>query len=432
MIFKQGYITASIDKFLHALGEQPENVKGYGNAARQGSEDMESILTVPIAIVRTFEYQNLQFYSTGTEAFITMVDDIVAELNAAYADVNIQFELAYKLSDAYPTSIGIKHIPVDPLNEAYVDSEGVARIRTAGNVGFKCADVTEEGVYIEGLPQSGLIDMVKEIVDISSVLTIVLVSALNNTPTEGDSVLPLSDGSHPAVDGDFIGFLPYYSLTDADQILLNIDYDYSEITPPTFSGGPARHQIYINLVGSMLGLLPSYTSTERGMILEGAAPSCDSEYCIEDRNGDGNCVEDLVPYIGEHSYPPWSTLLYDTWSLNASTCGDDAHDKYPLKYNSGDNVMTLRVDSAQSVFTKDQRSFIRGAFVTTNSPWKGFIDTASEYLYLEPELGPCDEGYSRGIPMSRGLRLVDISEDAESVVSVVNKIRLLCNNILNK
>ena len=61
MIFKQGYITASIDKFLHALGEQPENVKGYGNAARQGSEDMESILTVPIAIVRTFEYQNLQY-----------------------------------------------------------------------------------------------------------------------------------------------------------------------------------------------------------------------------------------------------------------------------------------------------------------------------------------------------------------------------------
>jgi len=434
MIFKKGNITASIDVLINDLGVPAsfESIKSYTLACLQGSNDTTTEVIIPILFVVANDMGPDSVIEYKHSFSVEVAKDIVFNLNRAYKTANLKFVLTNKISATSTDSGGVIGIDTTPFVDSLPNPMGLPIHYSVATEGFRASTENGNRKPTIGVHQEDFLDLLKNTVDINSILTIVLVSALNNTHLGGTPIFPLSQGPYPGTDRPSVGFLPFYSLTDGNQSILGINYENSNITVPTYEGGAGhRHMIYVNLIGSMLGLLPTYVSDYASLKGDTGLAECNDTGCVS-TGGAGDCMSDITPYVGETTL--WSTLLLDNAESHASTCGDTAHPTLTGHYVSGDNVMSLRVDMRRSIWSPAQISFIRGSLATTGSPWNSFASTALEYTTIPviEEVDPCAEVVRASVVRIYTEKTQDMSLEASSILAIIKKIQLLCNNILNR
>jgi len=467
MIFNKGYITASSDTLAHSLSipQEADSIRSYHTAASLGSATPTTEKVIPIMFTFFTADSNTSFAGGGpfyfmldsvggsadsnTAEFISRAAiisaNLISHLNTHFAPANISFVFADKEGELFLNGSPNSY-PGNSIFESVKDpSSGDTLEFTHREHGIRCSDTTKEGVTIKGVSKSMLNNLTDNSqlpqLDTDNVLNIFIVTGLNNTPLRGNTIHPLSEGPHPGSSDPFVGYLPYYSLSDEHQALLEVDYSVVGITPPVLNPSEYRHQILINLVGSMLGLLPTHINDAGLTPIERCLTS--SSGCMLFEGGRGDCMETIPTYIDKGHKNPWFDIIYDTHD-NASKCSDI--EVAPATYVSGDNLMTLRVDKLRSILSPEQINFIRGGFEIHNSIWSMFAATSSEYT-PSTIYDPCDRSISRSIgsrSVARSVvaagsvvvtggssRMLDLSEDAYNIISTINKVNLLCNNILN-
>jgi len=455
MIFLNGHISGFVDELVSSLNDvdKAAALVNYEEQASLGSNDLDSIIGIPIVFVYLYDNTTPEGLAGIKNADIGLVSELLKDrFNEAAESLNVKFYLASKREAgtnlAIPGSLSIDIAGDTTETESYGLQGGTYGFYTTVNTfddGLAMGDVDTGGNYIRGLRTSTIDSFFNNnFFNGSQALPIILTNRLNGTSLEStEGKWGFMSGCHPAV-GElqpYYGILPYHALGQDVLDMLDIEVHTQAASTTTRDSGqviamdPGVEDLILedsiplikHFIGSMFGLLPTGMSSMDSMQL-GVSSDCNSSGCII-TGGSGDCISDTLPSSNSLYF---STFISDIYTGN---CEEEATESG--HYESKVNAMNFFNTDLGIIptYTAEQILKIRGGFATSGTVLHSLQSTFADFVDIAAqEEDYCDnfENSTAVIAFRRVSKSVDLKEEAESFNSVIGKIKTLCNYIVYK
>ena len=491
MKLRLGHISTFIDELHDSLQFQRGvelttgnigTLKLYEQEVSAGSADTSQIF-VPVI----FAFLEDPEITINKEEAFDYVTEVVNKLNAHLATANIILKLSRKAKVEgndfleYPgvTTVDATNIVTVKSYYGEFPDGGFGIIDKTFRYfedGIAAADVNINDNPVCGVNKDRIDEIIEASIDVNSVLTICIANRINTSVVNGElSKYAYQSAIHPALASGggsktFYATWSYASIRKSNLIEIigeSADYliDKTEVSMPNLEHDPyAYHAVsvenyhstdllHLHSIGNLFGLLPSAIGEYSFGSVSSYIADCDSTSCIL-TGGDGNCIDDLPPYVpfnDKDLYPEknvfekfidgaTSDIMYtaDTYTCDLSNTTVDG-----IYYKNNVNAMHFNCHNMSSAsigfFTNSQISKMRAGFLTENTVLNTIKNSYQSLLniddYLEEYCENIEEISSRSLKKvlkKISFKVLDLKETSLDFMSIEDKVKILCNTILNK
>jgi len=492
MKLRLGYISTFIDELHDSLQFQKTAEAATGNIGTLKLYEQEvsagSIDTSQIFVPVIFAFLEDPEITINKEEAFKYVTGVVNKLNAHLAAANIILKLSRKATvegDDFLEYPGVT--TVDATNIATVKSYygqfpdgGFGIIEKTFRYfedGIAAADVNINDNPVCGVNKDRIDEIIEASIDVNNVLTICIANRINTSVVNGElSKYAYQSAIHPALASGagsktFYATWSYASIRENDLIeIIGKSADYligkTEVSMPNLEHDPyAYHAVsmennstpallHLHNIGNLFGLLPSAIGEYSFSAISTYIADCDSTGCIL-TEGNGNCVDDLLPYVPFRDFDPYpeknvfekfidetnKDILYTADTHTCDLSNITTPDNMYIINNL--NAMHFNCHNIASpslgFFTNSQISKMRAGFLTENTVLNNIKNSYLSLLniddYLEEYCENIEEVGSRSLKKvlkKISFKVLDLKESSLDFMSIEDKIKILCNTILNK